>query len=567
MVQKERVEEDEEEDEEDGDWQQPEDEDEDEPLEYSSDLDEDDSADTKDVEMQDAHDADCDRAEREEYRRFCIRALTTKNDQQVQFGQDSPAHPAWYRGKFVVETLTEVEDEMFPLFRDGGSEHDTDTSVEQENQSNQPHGLDDHHDLKDGLGYYAQQQYDVEHIAGPGCVNLGGYSGHEISVEEMRGCQVSQCLMRKPRNFEPLDDDEEFERTGKFCLSGLSDYMPSRDHTYPRVKPPQHGCERPNAENTIWEENNLEAYAMPLHPWCFEISKRTSMLAHGTIDVGGLTSWWVKKAIADSVLDDRIDTAANGCRDQEWLHRNGTEYLAANPLYLPKLREILQQCVSTDPAFSPRNSAFAISHDAPSKSSRDLFTRLPAELHIEILDHLRSKDIASLRLASRAFRHLPISYFQKLLNRELPWLWEAHPTTINPSLLPYSFWVTVRPEEAVIQLHETQKMIDSLTDYVQQVSADMPELKYMLEEALPAEIERVRVAQKEKFASAEGLKPFYLPPDRTDYHLLFVLLRRHWEELHGFKNRQRIWKLCKDLGRRIARLRTKGKIGPLLRVA
>lgn len=40
-----------------------------------------------------------------------------------------------------------------------------------------------------------------EHVAGPGCVSESGYSGHRISVVEMKGCRAVQCLIKKDTNF------------------------------------------------------------------------------------------------------------------------------------------------------------------------------------------------------------------------------------------------------------------------------------------------------------------------------------------------------------------------------
>ena len=42
-----------------------------------------------------------------------------------------------------------------------------------------------------------------------------------------------------------------------------------------------------------------------------------------------------------------------------------------------------------------------------------------------LLDKLSSKDIANLRLVSRAFRQLPKLLFMKLLREDMPWLWEV----------------------------------------------------------------------------------------------------------------------------------------------
>ena len=410
------------------------------------------------------------------------------------------------------------------------------------------------------LGFYVKQERDVEHIAGPRCCCRSGYSGHKISVEEMRGCQVAQCLVRKPKGwkFEPEADDEEFEKEGGFFLSGLTDHMPSRDMSSPRVQPPRHGCDQPHAENTMWDDDQFQDYAMPFHPGCFEVYKRASILKNGSIDVEGLTNWWTKDANTQNSLRSWHQDVGK-CQEQWWDHCKGTEYLAANPLYIPKLRDILQQSISTAPNFSTRNGAFKTLETPGVSAENDSFACLPAEIRIEILDNLRSKDIASLRLASRTFAQLPISYFQKLIIRELPWLWEAWPTSNKPNHPGYPFWATVTASEAEAKLQSTQKEISALNDYVNIVSGEMPELKPMLEEALPAAIQAVLDAHQQELESDEDRKPFFLPPDRTDYYLLYVLVKRHWKELRGLRNRARIWKDCRGILRQIDGLGAKSR--------
>ena len=42
-----------------------------------------------------------------------------------------------------------------------------------------------------------------------------------------------------------------------------------------------------------------------------------------------------------------------------------------------------------------------------------------------VTQYCSSKDIANLRLASRAFRQIPIIQFRRFVIEEMPWLWEA----------------------------------------------------------------------------------------------------------------------------------------------
>jgi hypothetical protein len=50
----------------------------------------------------------------------------------------------------------------------------------------------------------------LEHLAGPGCINRYGYSSHCIGGEEMRGCNLMQCLLRKQSDWSP-EYDQGFE--------------------------------------------------------------------------------------------------------------------------------------------------------------------------------------------------------------------------------------------------------------------------------------------------------------------------------------------------------------------
>jgi hypothetical protein len=95
------------------------------------------------------------------------------------------------------------------------------------------------------------ETYDLEHIAGPNCKHTGGYNGHRITAEQMRGCHTFQCLMRKERAWKPDPDDQEFELEGDYFLTGLGDSMQSRDMGWPEVSPPRHGVDSPQAENAI----------------------------------------------------------------------------------------------------------------------------------------------------------------------------------------------------------------------------------------------------------------------------------------------------------------------------
>lgn len=562
----------------------PEEEIDDEPLEYVSDdelLGHEDDKKDEDVLMDDVGATEEEQTEEESFREFWIEGLKHPKEKTDWHGENDDSVPAWYRGNRPYDLTPEqrpVEDDMFPLYypgRDDASEHGSDASFE---CTDYPEGSNEWNDAKRDHRHYGKLGYqhetyewcerrrnvhdDVEHIAGPKCKHTGGYSGHEISAEEMRGCQTAQCLVRKPNNgpkFQPLPDDEDFEKDGEFFLSGLTDHMPSRDENFPTVTPARHDCEEPHAENYIFNEDEAYDYALPFHPSCFEIFKRATTRAYGRVDVNTLTSWWYLDSMDNFDRFPR-DSNVSASNQQWWSHENGTAYLVANPLYIPSLSDILEAAIDRSPDFSPQQRAFLPL--GPGKETHDPFKRLPVELQFQILDDLRSKDIASLRLSSRVFSELPVSYFQKLLLREWPWLWEAWPTVARPtSSTPYSKWTTMTAHDAKTTLQRQAYELAALTDYVDIVKKEMPEATQQIDAHFARCYQEILDAHKlEVTTIEENHRPFYLPPDKTNYLALFTLIRRHWSDLRGLQNRKRIWTDCKKIMRRVEVYKNQGLV-------
>ena len=89
-----------------------------------------------------------------------------------------------------------------------------------------------------------------EHLAGPGCVSRSGYSGHRISLAEMKGCREVQCLVKKNAQWMPEDDDQYFELEGDYFLSGVGYISPALtilDH----IKPVRHGIKHTYIRNNL----------------------------------------------------------------------------------------------------------------------------------------------------------------------------------------------------------------------------------------------------------------------------------------------------------------------------
>jgi hypothetical protein len=98
-----------------------------------------------------------------------------------------------------------------------------------------------------------------EHVAGPGCVSNQGYCGYRIGVEEMKGCRALQCLMLKEsiEDWKEEDDDQEFEKTGKYFLTGCGDGSPDEGPLID-IHPVRHGV------TETWPFNTMDAVGLTL---------------------------------------------------------------------------------------------------------------------------------------------------------------------------------------------------------------------------------------------------------------------------------------------------------------
>lgn len=357
---------------------------------------------------------------------------------------------------------------------------------------------------------------EIEHIPGPECTQNGGYNGHRISVEAMKGCQELQCLVLKPDDWTPQTDDEEFEISSSYFLSGLSDYMPSRDIGGPEVFPVRHGESSPYAENVMWDPEDAGKYAMPFHPTCFEIFKRASLRRQGVVDVEGLMQWWRLEGSYEDYENFPRDHAVMDGGEQWWAHNLGDEYIVANPCFVPGLEPLLQ---SSEQVKGSNSGDSELAIMSTSASNYDVLAKLPAEIKHAVLVELSFKDIANLRLVSRAFQHLPNSVLYEVTVRDTPWLYEAW------SSLPISYWATTRKEAMV------QKWDDDTDAFNRSAHPAMP------------------VRQ--------------LSRTGTDWLRLHAEIFHNRKRLLGLRNRRRIWKDCEGILDRIDEYRKQGKIVPL----
>ncbi|KAJ5511426.1 Major facilitator superfamily domain general substrate transporter [Penicillium expansum] len=356
---------------------------------------------------------------------------------------------------------------------------------------------------------------------------MSGYSADAISPEEARGCRTAQFLMHKdsPRDQWQADElHEPWEINGDWSLSGICDGTPSRDTDIPTVWPMRNGIEDVEADNVNFAAREAvpDDIAMPFHPWCFDIFCRQSKIQFQRINISGLMAW--RNAEFDWSAFKSFPRAKDvkSSQDQWWSHKPGTEYLVANPLYVPGLSEILLAAVKEE------GLCFSYNPYDQIKMSQSATNR-PTTSHSSQVDALVTSLVSSI--ASRAFTELPNSVWYRLVRREMPWLWEAWDESEcihNPSL-----WTNVTTAEikSVIRARSTYAETLRGDSYTEQAAERVAECRFPLSVIMPGQVK--------------------LPRTNTDWRSVLVQIQLNWDKLKGLRNRQRIWVDVEEVVRRV----------------
>jgi hypothetical protein len=252
-----------------------------------------------------------------------------------------------------------------------------------------------------------------------------------------------------------------------------------------------------------------------------------------------------------------------------WPYLKGSEYFAANPILVPSMMPIIAAArltthgslkidVGDSPFPSKRGGKDETEGESKSqstaarKSGADIFFKLPPELIHELVGHLGSKDIASLRLASRAFTHLPRFLWHRLVVEEMPWLYEAWSTTVTP----YP-WVTKDAVEQV-QLEEIRRRASvnysaENRSRAEAVQEEMPEIfDEWYADHIDFEWKGLEKSVEER--EMERLRPVALPIAGTNWYVLYREITANWDKLKGLQNRK-IWDDVVEIVRRIRDIR------------
>jgi hypothetical protein len=380
----------------------------------------------------------------------------------------------------------------------------------------------------------------------------------------MKGCNTVQCLVRKScdgSEWNAINTDQNWELNSNFFLSGLSGYMPRRSllSSGSNHIPVRHGASQLYPDTQFRLPQNVfrdNVTPLPFHPTCFEIFSRVSRLRLGHVDANGLAAW---RRYADITFNnehlDRDPAVCRGAAGRKWRHVHGDEWIVANPVLIPLLPGVLQPGIMTDGStIEPRDSPFSVRKDWPAKARLiDPFRALPQEILDFILKSLSSKDIAALRLSSRAFTHLPFSLFADLLKNEMPWLWEAWDQDTPTSPWAMQSWAALKEADDKLQKelrhHHVLRHFGIDIEMPEDWCTPRPGFNDLFSDVVSAEL-HARLSEME-----EPDLICKLQRDQTDWFKVYNQIKKYWKVLKGLRNRERIWKDCEQIVKEIMEMR------------
>ncbi|KAK0125474.1 hypothetical protein ONS96_009312 [Cadophora gregata f. sp. sojae] len=392
----------------------------------------------------------------------------------------------------------------------------------------------------------------LQHLAGEGCTFEGGYSGWRIGVREMRGMRGVRFVLPKKRG--AVDDEEsgdegECEEGSRFFVSEeIEGPFLEGENVYVKLPEERYGVTSFTPRNFPPISVAPDSIGIPIHSTCFSIFSRISLQQLGRIDLDGFAALWYRKACGGCGFQGlNHDPVIGDLKERFWVHRVGTEYLAANPVVIPGFELAMQgvygQGARGDGVFGTRDS-YGIAAGSGGKTklnlklkgrmgnsgkvfrrhrnSTDPFFVLPPELKNKILADLSPSEITAIRLSSRSFRQLPKQIFKSFIAEEMPWFWEIDD-------------IRREVEEAYKEAFR-----DQLADLG--VGFDSEGLA-MLEGVMPSEWLRfVKERMEGKAMDANWLE-------------VFKQLRVMEKGCLGLRNRKRIWGLAGEVVGMIERMR------------
>lgn len=260
---------------------------------------------------------------------------------------------------------------------------------------------------------------------------------------------------------------------------------------------------------------------MPFHPWCFDIFCRQSKVQFKHVNISGLMKWRNAEFTWDGFYSFPRAGEVSPAQEQFWRHDIGSEYLAANPLYVPYLPSVLDAAREDNVDKSPELTK------TREQGGRAKLESLPLDIHLLIVEFLDSADITSLRIASTAFTKLPSSVWYRLVRDEMPWLWEAWDEgEIEHTPSPWT----------MMTANEVKLLLEQRKHYSEILAKERIPVNGMRDYLLPNPSARPDVK---------------LSRGNTNWHQVYVQIKQNWDRLKGLRNRQRIWDDVQEVMRRI----------------
>ncbi|SMR63727.1 unnamed protein product [Zymoseptoria tritici ST99CH_3D1] len=405
-----------------------------------------------------------------------------------------------------------------------------------------------------------QIPYETEHVAGPDCKKNAGYNGHHFSTTTVRRVRTAQCITRKPTDddddiankevrppvWSPASDDEPWEEDSKWMLTGMTTKTQEReDGGTEGWAPIRHGVREFWADEFHFDHLDDFRTALPFHPWCLEVYLRAAFAKKGKVDVDGLGEWWEQSDSLGGTDEVERCMGLDECNGQYWVHEKDSAFLIMDPLKDEDLMRILNEAMEVEHGFDASHSAFAERKSPPptTDEQHDPFLTLPPELLQHILTLLPTPSIGAARTASRAFTHIPISFFHHLLRKDFPWIWEVDPDT-STALPKYSKW--------------TQKVVDDAARELESDTFDPPDDEAGSQEDGGGSQEAEVAAAVGPAESNEGYNiPPVLPRFQTNWFKLYAALKKAGHSIPGLRNRERIWTDCGQILKKIDEMRVK----------
>ncbi|KJY02213.1 hypothetical protein TI39_contig78g00006 [Zymoseptoria brevis] len=309
--------------------------------------------------------------------------------------------------------------------------------------------------------------------------------------------------------------------------------------------PFRHGVTGFLADDYHFDNGHDFRTALPFHPWCWEVYLRAALAQKGIVDVDGLGEWWEQSDRLGGPDEVERCMALETCQGQWWDHEKELAFLIMDPLKDEGLMRISKQAAEVDDGFDASHSAFAERKSPPrtTDEQHDPFLALPPELLQHILTLLPTPSIGAVRTASLAFTHIPISFFHHLLRKDFPWIWEVDPDT-STALPTYSKW--------------TQKVVDDAAREPESDTFDPMDDGAGSQEDGGGTQEAEVAAAVEPAERNEGYNiPPVLPRFHTNWFKLYAALKKAGDSIPGLKNRERIWRDCGQILKKIDEMRVK----------